>query len=379
MRTLLISDLHLGNRGRRDVLREPAALARLVATLDGVDRLVLLGDTLEYHGRHAERALLAAEPVLEAIGAAMAGREIVLVPGNHDHDLIRRWVRDRGDRLGVEEIVAPGASSGLARVLAALAPARVTVRYPGVWLAPRVYASHGHYADRQLRPESAIGRLRRRRPASVGPAGYERDHRLRPARRRRRTGLAGAVARVRARVLFTLPPLLLRPRTAPLIARTLDRQMRHHAIPAQLRVLEDLGIDADYAIFGHVHRLGPLPGENRAPWGTQPMVLNTGSWQYEALLAGRGKPPNPYWPGGAVLIEDERPPRAIGLLDDLARAGWDPGATSAGPLARPALGAAGQRDGAGRPGAAGHRHAHRETETATVGGTCPSCCCGPRP
>ena len=71
MRTLVISDLHLGNRGRRDVLREPVALTRLVTALDGVDRLVLLGDTLEYHGRHAERALAAAEPVLTAIGTAM--------------------------------------------------------------------------------------------------------------------------------------------------------------------------------------------------------------------------------------------------------------------------------------------------------------------
>ena len=219
VRTLVISDLHLGNRGRGDVLRRPAALTRLIAVLDGLDRLVLLGDTLEYHGPHAQRALAAAEPVLRAIGAAMADGEIVLLPGNHDHDLIRRWVRERGDRLGVDDIVASNASSGLARVLAALAPAQVTVRYPGVWLAPGVYATHGHYADRHLRPESAIGRLRRRRPPSVGPAGYERDHRLRPARRRPRTALgrlgAAALARARARLLFSLPPLILRPRLAP--------------------------------------------------------------------------------------------------------------------------------------------------------------------
>jgi hypothetical protein len=47
MRTLVISDLHLGSITRRDVLRRPAALEALLGALDGVDRLVLLGDTVE--------------------------------------------------------------------------------------------------------------------------------------------------------------------------------------------------------------------------------------------------------------------------------------------------------------------------------------------
>jgi len=47
VRTLIVSDLHLGLRTGVDVLRRPAALARLLEALDGVDRLVLLGDALE--------------------------------------------------------------------------------------------------------------------------------------------------------------------------------------------------------------------------------------------------------------------------------------------------------------------------------------------
>ena len=47
MRSLVISDLHLGSRMQRDVLVRPPALERLLDALDGVDRLVLLGDTVE--------------------------------------------------------------------------------------------------------------------------------------------------------------------------------------------------------------------------------------------------------------------------------------------------------------------------------------------
>ena len=47
VRTLVISDLHLGSRLGRDVLRHPEPLAALLRALEDVDRLVLLGDTVE--------------------------------------------------------------------------------------------------------------------------------------------------------------------------------------------------------------------------------------------------------------------------------------------------------------------------------------------
>jgi len=330
VRTLVISDLHLGNRGHRDVLRQEIALSRLLDALDGVQRLVLLGDVLEFHGRHGERALSIAEPILRAIGARMTDGEIIVLPGNHDHDLIRHWVRARGDALGLADAVPPDASPALARIVAALSPATVRVSYPGVWLEDGVYAIHGQYADRHLNPQSAVGLLRRETPRPRSPSGYERrpPRRARRARGPVRRSLGRARRRVRAMILFDLPPLVLRPRMAPLIAAALDVQMRRAALPAIARVITALGVEAEWVLFGHVHRLGPRDGDDPQAWRVGPAgarIINTGSWQYEALLAGRGEPPHGYWPGGAVLLEPGRPPRVLGLLDDLHRADLHPG------------------------------------------------------
>src|SRR4051812_25656515 len=125
MGTLVISDLHLGTRNRAGVLEQPLPLEALVAALDGVDRLVLLGDTIELRQGPAREALAAAEPVLRALGAALAGRDVVLVPGNHDHALARRWL-DETPPLSLAERIAPADGSPLAAAVAeALAPARV--------------------------------------------------------------------------------------------------------------------------------------------------------------------------------------------------------------------------------------------------------------
>ena len=73
-------------------------------------------------------------------------------------------------------------------------------------------------------------------------------------------------------------------------------------------------------LFGHVHRRGPLPGDDPQRWrgpNGSPRIANTGSWLYEPLLVHRARPPHPYWPGGAVLLEDGAEPRAVGLLDEL--------------------------------------------------------------
>ncbi|MDX6688989.1 MAG: hypothetical protein QOG15_446, partial [Solirubrobacteraceae bacterium] len=96
MRTLVISDLHLGGG---DVLQRPEVLERLLARLDGVDRLVLLGDTIELRTGLSRQALGEAEPVLRAIGDALgAGGEVLIAPGNHDHALGAGWLDWRGRR-----------------------------------------------------------------------------------------------------------------------------------------------------------------------------------------------------------------------------------------------------------------------------------------
>ena len=112
---------------------------------------------------------------------------------------------------------------------------------------------------------------------------------------------------------------LLSPRMAPLTAPVLGFQMRRASIPALARVVHRLGIAADCVIFGHVHRLGPLAADEPSDWlgptGTM-RLFNTGSWVYEPLLLHGSGPPHPYWPGGAVVLQDGAPPRAIGLLDE---------------------------------------------------------------
>ena len=329
MRTLVISDLHLGGRLGHDVLRRPEPLALLLEALDRVDRLVLLGDVVELMQGRAQRAMEVAEPVIRSLGARLGStREVIVVPGNHDLPLVRLWVRSHPDALAVDTPIPLDASRALERLCAWLSPARVRVAYPGVWLSDRVWATHGHYLDVHLMPESAFGIARGligRMPSDrATPLDYERARRPSLSRANRAlprplaTLVDNAAELLRA---ATMPRReMLHPRFAPLTARLLGAQVRRASLPALARVVHRLGIEAEWVVFGHVHRLGPLRDDELEFWhgpdGT-PKMVNTGSWIYEPLLLHRAQPPHPYWPGGAVLIEDDGPPQAVGLLDGL--------------------------------------------------------------
>ena len=107
---------------------------------------------------------------------------------------------------------------------------------------------------------------------------------------------------------------------SPLTSTLLGAQMRRASIPALGRVVHRLGVDADWVLFGHVHRSGPLAPDDPADWlgpAGSPRIVNSGSWVYEPLLVHHAQPPHPYWPGGAIVIEDGADPRAVGLLDHL--------------------------------------------------------------
>jgi predicted phosphodiesterase len=330
-RTLVVSDFHLGGRLGHDVLRHTEPLQRLLAALDDVERLVLLGDIIELMEGRATAAMRIAEPVLRAIGARLgAEREVVLIPGNHDAPLVRPWVRRIGARLEPTTDVPLDATAVLARVASLLAPARVRVSYPGAWLTDGVWATHGHYLDRHLMPDSSVGILRGRQPSEhVRPIAYERTRRPSLSRTSRvfprslARLLSDAADLARAATMPALRRGLLRPGLAPLTSMMLGLQMRQASIPALTRVVERLGVDADVVLFGHVHRLGPLPDDDPASWAGPdgaPRILNTGSWLYEPLLVHRVTPPHPYWPGGAVLLEPGSEPRALGLLDEVPAA-----------------------------------------------------------
>lgn len=344
MRTLIISDLHLGLRGGVDVLRRPEPQARLLRAIDGVDRLVLLGDAFELVSRTARPARVA-EQTLRAIGHTLGpDRTVVVVPGNHDARLVRSWALARGDALGIADNVELTATPELSMLASWLAPAQVRCSYPGFWVDDRIWATHGHYLDRHLIPETAFGLRRSAIPRWLGrhaPADdphadaieYEWARRRHAARRRRATSRQSYAARLRDRPLATLlestaaltriramPHLMLRANLAPLTARLVDAQMRGSAMPAMAEVAQRLGVEADWIVFGHVHRLGPRDEPAWQPVPNGPRLLNTGAWVYEPMLLDRVMPPHPYWPGGAVLIEPGAEPRAVALLDDLTRA-----------------------------------------------------------
>ena len=113
MRTAIVSDLHLGSATGEDVAARPGdPRASLLEEIAGADRLVLLGDVLELRDlplgpRRSSRA----RPFFEELGEAMAGREVVLVPGNHDHRLAEPLLEELalgGDRpLGLEHRAPP--------------------------------------------------------------------------------------------------------------------------------------------------------------------------------------------------------------------------------------------------------------------------------
>ncbi len=336
MRTLVISDLHLGARLGPGVLHRPKPLERLLETVAGIDRLVLLGDVLELPQGREYHALDQAEPVLRALGSALGPeREVIVVPGNHDLGLIRSWLRGAVTRLTPDTPVPLDATPALQRFAGALRPARVNVNYPGVWLEHRIWATHGHYLDRHLLPESAYGIARGllgRLPRAVATvADYERAggpsltrieaYLLQHLPRRLAALVEDLAELLRASTMPLAPHRFLHPRMARLTAWALGAQMRRASIPALARVVHSLGLEADWVLFGHVHRLGPLPGDRLSDWqgpAGAPRMANTGSWAYEPLLVHNARAPHPYWPGGAVLIEDEAAPRAVGLLDGLS-------------------------------------------------------------
>ena len=132
VKQLVLSDLHLGARSNTDLLRRAEMRESLLAALVDVDRLVLLGDVLEMRDGPAHEPLAAARALFEDLGRTLGpDREVVMVPGNHDHELIGPWLEARGAcpaprRSGSSRARAPEASplaAGPGRVAGAHAAA----------------------------------------------------------------------------------------------------------------------------------------------------------------------------------------------------------------------------------------------------------------
>ncbi len=352
MRTLVISDLHLGSRSEADVLRDPAARHALLAELGGVDRLVLLGDSLELRHGPVPAALEAARTTFEAIGEALGDRaEVLLVAGNHDHALVAPWLEQRAASgappLGLEE-QTEAARFELAGTLARwLGAERTRLAYPGLWLRPDVYATHGHYLDRHVTVPTferlaagAMNRVVGEMPADgATPEDYEALLAplyawLHVVSRYTKLGFERQQGTQNAwRLLTDSGPRPLRDRALvaafPMAVRLLNMAgvgpVRADLSPAELRrsglkamgeVARRLGIDAEWVLFGHTHRAGPLDRDGRAEWEEPgaPKLVNTGCWVYERVFLGDAGTRSPYWPGSLVEVGDDGPPRLRNVL-----------------------------------------------------------------
>lgn len=344
MATLVVSDLHLGGRTGVDVLRDRDRRAALLEALDGVDRLVLLGDVLELRHGPLREALAAARPVLEDLGARVA--EVVIVPGNHDHALVGGWLERRAREapppLGLEHRIAPAdASWGAARMAEWLGEG-TTVAYPGLWLRDDVYATHGHYLDLHSTVptfERLAAGLTTRLTGELPPGATAADYEARLApvyawidavaewapdgraaggagsAQRAYRALTGERAGVRARLLAGAFPFgiaaLNRAGLGPVSADLSGESLRLASLRAMHEVAARLRIGARHVVFGHSHRTGPLPDDDPVEWGG---LVNCGSWVLETHFMRVPASRNPYWPGGAVRVEDTGAPRLERLL-----------------------------------------------------------------
>lgn len=354
---------------------------------------MLLGDTLELRQGPIRDALAGASRVLAALTPALAGAEVVIVPGNHDHELLAPWLARRAEHaapppLGLQAEVAWAAGEPLAVLAQALSPAPVRVCYPGIWLRDDVYATHGHYGDlhttvpmferlgagvmaRMLGVEqpratedyeavlapiyawihavAQTGGVHGRHgggvsahvwrslsdepdgaaPAATAAAGRHRrlcavPDRLRaPATRRAaqlrrrglRVGVAGAVG------------VLNRAGIGPLHADLSGPELRRAGLRGIGAALGALQVQCSYAISGHTHRAGPLPGDERSEWcaPTGARLFNTGCWVHEPSFLGADPSQSPYRAGFGVILDDQGPPRLVNLLE---RSGRDLGVGS---------------------------------------------------
>jgi predicted phosphodiesterase len=359
VKQLVLSDLHLGARSNTDLLRRAEMREALLAALADVDRLIILGDALELRDGPAHEPLAAARALFEDLGHALGpDRDVVVVPGNHDHELIGPWLEARrrvagAARLELSQQAGPEASP-LAGVLAGwLEPAPLRIAYPGIWLRDDVYALHGHYLDVHVAVPSfermsarVVERWVRHGNGARGPVEtYEGS--LAPiyallytiaqtAPERGRNLVSGASGRA-WRVLvgdggrrplghialgsIGFPAaiwMLNRLGLGPLRSELSGVALRRAGLEAMAEVVARLEVPAAHVIFGHTHRSGPWPGDDPAEWVTPAGagMVNPGSWVYERLFMTGGPARNPYWPGNVVAVEETGPPCLQRLLGE---------------------------------------------------------------
>ena len=354
MRTVLVSDLHLGVRSGADLARRPEFAELLAREVEAADELILLGDVLELRDRPVSEVVEIARPLFETLGEAVGSGRIVVVPGNHDHQLLAPWLERRRLRgtapLGLEQLAKAnaGALGSLAR---RTGKAEVELAYPGIWVSPGVYATHGHYLDSHLTVPTferlgvgAIERLLGGLPSDGRvPDDYEsaqaplysflyglaqggaRTQALSGANASARlwTAVHGRGGRASSRrgrlagrvVVPGAVRLAERMGFGPLRTDLSGEEIGRAGVRAMAEVVRRLGIEAEHVVYGHTHRSGPRNGEPgwQVDGGTR--LHNTGSWVYSPGILARNARDSQFWPGGVVVVEDGSAPELRSLLD----------------------------------------------------------------
>ena len=356
MRTAIVSDLHLGAGTGEDIARDPAIRDVLLGEIAAADRLVLLGDVLELRDFPLPRVLESTRPFFSALGEAMAGRRIVLVPGNHDRWLAEPLLEEvalEGGKLGLEHRALP-TRKPLAQLAEWLGDAELSVAYPGVWLRDDVYATHGHFMDCHMTlprleclAAAAVMRRAGRPPDPATPGDYERvlrplyglayglaegnlgNRASRPSERawhafsgHRANGNRVAATARKAAIGAGVPAgvwLLNRLLRADFNPDISAAAITRDGIAAATELARRLRLDTAHVITGHTHRAGPEEGDSAWPIPGGGQLHNTGSWVYADAFHHPGSPPGPYWPGTVTWLEDEGPPQRKRLLLDLPR------------------------------------------------------------
>ena len=359
MRTVVVSDMHLGGSIGVDVLRRQPVRDALKGLVETADRLVLLGDTLELRHGPAYPVLEVALPILNDIASALKpGTEVVIAPGNHDHALVAPWLESRRRDgtpapLSLDELVPASSGDLIARVAAAMRPAEVVLAMPGLRLRDDVYAFHGNFLDRHItvptferlsaglmahvtgrKPEQASGvddydavlgpmyawsyAVAQQAGNSSGKGAHGFSSRAwqllaggsghRPVRRRvAALGFAGAVG-----ALNTL-------RIGPLSSDISPDRLRIAGLDAAAEAANSIGVRTGHLIYGHTHRPGPLPSDNGPEWNQRGLKLwNTGSWVFEDHFLSAAKPGSAYWPGRAIVLEGDADPQVVSLMNELS-------------------------------------------------------------
>ena len=348
MRTAIVSDLHLGSGFGEDLLRDAEIRPVLLERLAAADRLVLLGDAIELRELPLATAMASARTFFEGLGEAMAGRPVVLVPGNHDHRLAEPLLEElalSGEELSLEHRARPGGEAAT-RIAAWLGDAELELAYPGIWLRDDVYATHGHYMDCHMRlPRleciAAATTMRTLRPLPEHPAPGDYERVLRPVYGLTYGLAQGGVARRAARPSERAYQAIAagngtsRLRRAALRAAVpagvwgLNRLLRadfdpsidggaisRSCIAAATDLVERLRLEAAHVLTGHTHRGGPHDTEAEWTLSGGGRLHNTGSWVFATAFHHPGTPPGSFWPGTVTWLEDDGPPRRERLLLD---------------------------------------------------------------